>query len=362
VLEARSAPRATSILTRGDFLRPTREVQPGVPAVLHPLASSSPAPTRLDLARWLVDRRSPTAARSIVNRVWQAHFGTGLVATPEDFGRQGERPTHPELLDWLAVELMDAGWSLKRLHRLILTSETYAQSSNVTPALLAKDPYNRLLARGPRVRVDAEAVRDIALAASGLLNPKLGGPSVYPPAPAFLFEPPVSYGPKPWPEAKVGDPDRYRRGLYTFRYRSLPYPALQAFDAPVGDFACVRRARTNTPLQALTTLNEPVFQEAARALARRTLEAESRDDQRARYAFRRVLAREPTPNETGELLKLVRTERPRFANGELNPWNLATNDPDKPVTLPKGVTMEELAAWTAASRVLLNLDETITNQ
>jgi len=362
VLEAREAPRATSILTRGDFLRPTREVQPGVPAVLPPLAPLGSAPTRLDFARWLVDRRSPTAARSIVNRVWQAHFGTGLVATPEDFGRQGERPTHPELLDWLAVELMDAGYRLKRLHRLILTSETYAQSSNVTPALLAKDPYNRLLARGPRVRVDAEAVRDIALAASGLLNPKLGGPSVYPPAPAFLFEPPVSYGPKPWPEAKVGDPDRYRRGLYTFRYRSLPYPALQAFDAPVGDFACVRRARTNTPLQALTTLNEPVFQEAARALARRTLEAESRDDQRARYAFRRVLAREPTPSETGELLKLVRTERPRFANGELNPWNLATNDPDKPVTLPKGVTMEELAAWTAASRVLLNLDETITNQ
>jgi len=362
VLEARDAKRTTSILTRGDFLRPTREVEPGVPALLPPLPETSAPPTRLDFARWLVDRRSPTAARSIVNRVWQAHFGTGLVATPEDFGRQGERPTHPELLDWLAVEFMDEGWSLKRLHRRILTSETYGQSSNVTTALLAKDPYNRLLARGPRVRVDAEAVRDIALAASGLLNPKLGGPSVYPPAPAFLFEPPVSYGPKPWPEAKVGDPDRYRRALYTFRYRSLPYPALQAFDAPAGDFACVRRARTNTPLQALTTLNEPVFQEAARALARSALEAESRDERRARYAFRRVLAREPTPAEAGELLKLVRSERPRFANGELNPWNLATNDPDKPVALPKGVTMEELAAWTAASRALLNLDETITNQ
>jgi hypothetical protein len=330
-----------------------------VPAALHALPDDAPR-TRLTLARWLVDRRSPTTARSLVNRVWQAYFGTGLVATPEDFGHQGEPPSHPELLDWLAVDFMDQSWSLKRLHRQIVTSATYRQSSTVTPGLLARDPSNRLLARGPRVRVEAEVVRDIALAASGLLNTKIGGPSVYPPAPAFLFEPPASYGPRPWPAAK-GE-DRYRRALYTFRYRSLPYPMLQTFDAPAGNVSCVRRSRTNTPLQALTTLNEPLFLQAARALARRTLEAERKDKSRARYAFRRVLARSPTSGETAELLQLLKAQRPRFSNGELNPWNLATDDPDQPVTLPKGTSMEDLAAWTAVSRVILNLDETITKQ
>ncbi|HVQ31361.1 MAG TPA: DUF1553 domain-containing protein, partial [Vicinamibacteria bacterium] len=225
---------------------------------------------------------------------------------------------------------------------------------------LAKDPYNRLLARGPRVRVDAEIVRDIALAASGLLNPAMGGPSVYPPAPRFLFEPPVSYGPKIWDEAK-GD-DRYRRALYTFRYRSLPYPVLQVFDGPNGDISCVRRSRSNTPLQALTTLNEPLFLEAARALALRALTAQPTDESRVEYAFRRVLARRPTPEERRELLSLLHTQLPRFSTGELNPWNLAATDPDRPVKLPKGTTMEQLAAFTAVSRVLLNLDETITNQ
>jgi hypothetical protein len=282
------------------------------------------------------------------------------VATPEDLGRQSEDPSHPELLDWLAVELMDQGWSQKKLHRLIVTSATYRQASRVTPDLLSRDPYNRLLARGPRFRVDAEIVRDIALAASGLLNPKLGGPSVYPPAPEFLFEPPVSYGPKIWNEEK-GE-DRYRRALYTFRYRSLPYPVLQAFDAPNGDISCVRRTRSNTPLQALATLNEPLFLEAARALAERALEEREKDEERVEYAFRRVLARGPTPRESQELLKLVRIQEPRFKSGELNPWNLAANDPDQPVKLPKKVSMEQLAAWTAVSRVLLNLDETISNQ
>ena len=359
VLQERDVERQTHILKRGDFLQPEREASQAVPAALHALPDNAPR-TRLTFARWLVDRRSPTTARSIVNRVWQTYFGTGLVATPEDFGHQGEPPSHPELLDWLAVDFMDQDWSLKRLHRQIVTSATYRQSSTVTPRLLARDPSNRLLARGPRVRVEAEVVRDIALAASGLLNRKIGGPSVYPPAPAFLFEPPASYGPRPWPETK--DEDRYRRALYTFRYRSVPYPMLQTFDAPAGNVSCVRRARTNTPLQALTMLNEPLFLEAARALARRTLEAERKDKSRARYAFRRVLARSPTSQETAELLRLLKTQRPRFSNGELNPWNLATDDPDEPVTLPKGATMEDLAAWTAVSRVILNLDETITKQ
>jgi hypothetical protein len=359
ILHETDKARPTHLLVRGDFLKPGAAVEPGVPAFLHPLPDNAPK-NRLTFARWLVDRRSPTTARAIVNRVWQAYFGVGLVATPEDFGKQSEAPSHPELLDWLAVDLMDGGWSLKKLHRTIVTSETYRQSSKVTPALLAKDPYNRLLARGPRGRVDAEIVHDIALASSGLLSPKMGGPSVYPPAPGFLFEPPVSYGPKIWDEAK-GE-DRYRRALYAFRYRSVPYPMLQTFDAPNGDSSCVRRSRSNTPLQALTTLNEPLFLEAARALAARTMRERQRDDDRVEYAFRRVLARKPSSEEKGALLKLLRTEEPRFSTGEVNPWNLALNDPDKPALLPRGARMEQLAAWTVVSRVLLNLDETITNQ
>src|SRR6267142_2462764 len=187
------------------------------------------------------------------------------LCTPEDFGLQSEKPSHPELLDWLAREFMDHGWHVKDIHRLIVNSATYKQSSRVTPELYEKDPQNRLLARGPRFRVDAEIVRDIALAASGLLNAKIGGPSVFPPAPAFLFLPPASYGPKIWKEETGAD--RYRRALYTFRYRSVPFPMLQIFDAPNGDISCVRRTRSNTPLQALTTLNEPLFLESARALA-----------------------------------------------------------------------------------------------
>ena len=208
VLETRDMPRETHILTRGDFLHPTKLVEPGVPAFLHPLPHDDSwqdgQPTRLTFARWLAARNSPTTARSIVNRVWQAYFGIGIVATSENFGTQCEPPSHPELLDWLAVNFMDQqGWSLKKLHRLIVTSATYRQSSRVTPDLEERDPYNRLLARGPRFRVDAEIVRDIALSASGLLDPEIGGPSVFPPAPAFLFLPPVSYSFKPWHESTV---------------------------------------------------------------------------------------------------------------------------------------------------------------
>src|SRR5439155_13338278 len=243
-MQPRDDHRQTFVLARGDFLKPTKAIQPGVPAILHSLKTDHP--TRLDFARWLVDERSPTAARSIVNRVWQTYFGTGLVNTSEDFGLQGEAPSHPELLDWLAVEFVEHGWSLKRLHRLIVSSATYQQSSRVTPELLARDPANRLLARAPRFRMEAVAVREIALGASGLLNARLGGPRVHPPAPDFLFVPPASYGPKVW-KAEQG-PDRYRRALYTFRFRSVPYPVLTTFDAPNGEFACVRRVRSKTPL------------------------------------------------------------------------------------------------------------------
>jgi len=265
------------------------------------------------------------------------------------------------LLDWLAVELMEQKWSLKHIHRLIVGSATYRQSSKMTPRLLARDPNNRLLARGPRFRVEGEIVRDIALAASGLLNPKIGGPSVFPPSPEFLYMPPASYGPKVWPEDK--GPNRYRRAIYTFRFRSVPYPMLQTFDAPNGDASCVRRSRSNTPLQALMTLNEPMFLEAARALAKKTLkEGGATDTQRLTLAFRRVLSRRPTPAESSELLRLLNRQRRRFAAGELNPWNLATATPDKPFVLAKGVRMEDMAAWVAVSRVLLNLDETITKE
>jgi len=360
VLEERDRPRMTHLLNRGNFLSPEKEVGAGVPAFLHPLPEGDSL-GRLAFARWLVDRNAPTTARAFVNRIWQSYFGVGIVATLEDLGSQSEIPSHPELLDWLAVEFMDQGWSLKKLQRTIVTSATYKQSSRVTPELLTKDPYNRLLARGPRLRVDAEIVRDISLAASGLLNEELGGPSVQPPAPSFLFVPPASYGPKIWNEAAGSE--RYRRALYTFRYRSVPYPMLQAFDAPNGDFSCVRRARSNTPLQALTTLNEPIFLECARALALKTLEEGGADDsRRAQFAFRRCLSRDPTEAELAILLKLLDKETRRFANKELNPWDLVLGGPAQATSLPATATPAQWASWTAVSRVLLNLDETITKE
>ena len=360
VLQARQEPRPTHMLKRGDFLKPGKVVGPGVPAFLHPLPEEA-SPARLTFARWLADRKSPTTARAIVNRVWQAYFGTGIVSTSEDLGSQSDAPSHPELLDWLSVEFMDRGWSLKSLHRFIVTSTVYRQSSRVTPDLLARDPLNRWLARGPRMRVEAEVVRDIALAASGLLDEKIGGPSVFPPAPAFLFQPPASYGPKIWPEDTGSG--RYRRALYTFRYRSVPYPMLQNFDAPNGDFSCVRRVRSNTPLQALTTLNEPLFLECARALALRTVrEGGCTEHERLEYAFRRCLARRPTARESAALLTLFDKQLRHYQREDVNPWQLAAEDPKLPPKLPAGVTPPQLAAWTVVARVLLNLDETITNE
>jgi mono/diheme cytochrome c family protein len=356
VLQNRMEARETHLLTRGDFLKPAALVTPGVPDFLNPLPTGV-EPTRLTFAKWLVDPKTPTTARSIVNRIWQAYFGTGIVATAENFGTQADAPSHPELLDWLSVELMENGWSLKKLQRLIVTSATYRQSSAITPDTYARDPYNVLLARGPRFRVDAEIVRDIQLGASGLLNDKIGGPSVYPPAPDFLFQPPVSYGPKVWFEDK-GE-NRYRRALYTFRYRSVPYPMLQTFDAPNGDSSCVRRSRSNTPLQALTTLNEPLSMEAARALALKTLsEGGKTDAERLAYAFRRCVARRPTEAEANELLGFLEKQIGRIRDGWLDTWSI-TGAPPK---LPAGVTPVQLGAWTALSRVLLNLDETITKE
>jgi hypothetical protein len=313
----------------------------------------------LTLARWLVDRRSPTAARVLVNRLWQSYFGTGLVATSEDLGTQGEAPSHRELLDWLAVELMDRGWSSKAVHRLIVHSATYQQSSKISAALYERDQFNRLLARGPRLRVEGEIVRDIALAASGKLNPKLGGPSIYAPIPDSLLA--LSYAPLTW-NTETG-PDRYRRAIYTFRRRSLPYPALQNFDVPNADAACVRRSRSNTPLQALTTLNEVVFTECARALARKTLEgAGPTDVERVTFAFRSCVSRPPTEGECQTLMGLLEKQRARIAAGWLNPREIATGGNALPDRLPQDVTPTELAAYTVVARVLLNLDETITKE
>ena len=359
-LLSREQPRETHLLRRGDWLKPAKSVTPGVPAIFHPLPKDADG-SRLTFAKWLADRKSPTTARVMVNRVWLAYFGQGLLATPEDCGTQSETPSHPELLDWLAVDFMDHDWSFKHLHRLIVTSSTYRQSSKVTAAAYEHDPYNRLLARGPRFRVEGEIVRDIALAASGLLNPKLGGPSIMTPAPAFLFEPPTSYAPFPW-KHETG-PDKYRRALYTFRRRSTPYPALQTFDVPNADSACVRRQRSNSPLQALVTLNEPLFVECSQALARKTLtEGGPTDEQRITFAFRQTLARNPQPDEVQELMALLNKEKQRMADGWVNVSEVGTGTTAIPKNLPTGVTPTQLAAYTLVSRVLLNLDETITKE
>lgn len=359
-LTPRDEPRTTSILTRGDWLLPTDKVTPGVPAFLNPLTADE-EPSRLTFARWLVDRKSPTTARALMNRVWQNYFGLGIVATPEDLGTQGSPPTHPELLDWLACEFMDQRWHLKAMHRLIVSSATYRQSSAITPEDYARDPLNKLLSRGARFRVDGEIVRDIALSASGLLNPKIGGRSVMPPAPAALFKPPSSFAPFPW-VVETGD-EKYRRAIYTFRRRTTPYPMLQAFDVPNADTACVRRQRSNSPLQALTLLNEPIFVDCARALARKTLvEAGNTDSQRITYAFRQALSRMPTDAELARLKLLLEKENRRFDRGKLSPNQVISGADTPPADLPASIAPAQWAAYTVVSRVILNLDETITRE
>ena len=349
--------RPTRLLDRGEWDRPREEVPPGTPAALHPFPADAPR-DRLGFARWLVDRRSPLAARVAVNQVWQAVFGEGLVETPEDFGTRAPAPEYQELLDWLAVDFMDHGWSRKHLIRTVVTSATYRQSSAATKDGLDRDPRNRLLARGPRFRADAEVVRDIALAASGLLTHKPGGPSVYPPVPKNVLD--YNYTrPDYWVPA--AGPDRYRRSLYVFRKRSMPDPTLAAFDAPTGDCSCARRPRSNTPLAALTGLNEPVFVEAARALALRVLKDGGADDaSRADHAFLLCTSRRPTPAERSEVLALLRSHRQRLADGWLNAREVATGDPATLPALPPNATPQDAAAWTLLGRVMLNLDETVT--
>jgi mono/diheme cytochrome c family protein len=353
VMKERAEPRETHVLVRGNFLNPAERVYPGVPAILPPLPKAQTT-NRLTLARWLVSPENPLTARVTMNRFWEQIFGRGLVETVEDFGTQGERPTHPELLDWLGTEFMRQNWDMKAMLRLMVTSATYRQSSRSTPELIERDPYNRLYARGARFRVSAEAVRDIALQASGLLSPKIGGPSVYPYQPDGIWT--QLYSSDQWVTSK-GD-DKYRRGIYTFWRRTSTYPAFMSFDAPSRELICPRRQRSNTPLQALTTLNDPSFVEAAQALARRVMkESKGNAEADATYAFRLCVARSPQSKETKRLVALYETELAQFKQDPPAALKLATGDLGKP---PEGVSVEKLAAWTVVANVLLNLDETIT--
>ena len=346
-------PRTTHIHIRGNFLEKGATVQPDVPSILPPLASAETPVNRLDFARWLFAPEHPLTSRVSVNRVWQRLFGIGLVETENDFGMQGELPSHPKLLDWLASEFMRLGWSQKQILRLIVTSATYRQSSIVTPDLLDRDPRNRLLARQSRVRLEAEGVRDVALSASGLLSQKMLGPGVHPPQPKGIYV--VTQVSKQWPESK-GD-DRYRRGLYTYFWRSSPYPMLPTFDAPDANGTCTRRNRSNTPLQALTLANDGAFMEFAEALSDRILkESSDYDDARIKFAFDAVLARQPSDFEQKRLLAFVAAQRKHF---EANAADAkAAASPSHPESADEAAS----ATWTAFARVVLNLDEFITRE
>ncbi len=356
ILQAVEAPRETRLLTRGSFLSPAEAVQAGVPSVLHALddAPNSDAPIspdRLDLAHWLVDRANPLTARVMANRAWERLFGIGIVETSEDFGTQGTLPRHPELLDWLAIEFMEGGWSFKDLCRTIVMSATYRQRGYASEALLERDPYNRLLARGPRLRLDAEVVRDQALAASGLLSDAMYGPPVMPYQPDGVWQ--VVYSSDKW-ETSPGE-DRHRRGIYTFWRRTSPYPSMIAFDAPSREVCTVRRTRTNTPLQALVTLNDPVYVEAAQSLARRMASLpEASIAERVTFGFRCALVRPPSEAENRRLTALFVSElehyRARLAEAKTFAASLDGDD------------AASLAAWTAVANVLLNLDEAVTNR
>ena len=360
VMSEMKKPRDTFILARGDYRNQTEKVQPGVPAMLPPLPAGA-ALNRLTLAKWLVEPGHPLTSRVAVNRYWQTYFGYGIVKTQEDFGVQGEPPVHPELLDWLATEFVRSAWDVRAMQRLIVTSATYRQSSKATSALREKDPENRLLARGPRLRLPAEMVRDTALAASGLLSDTIGGPSVRPYQPKGL-----------WEELAFGDgfsgqsyeqshgPDLYRRGMYTLWKRTAPPASLATFDAPDREKCTARRAQTNTPLQALALLNDPTYVEASRALAQRALLEGGKDSKsRLAYAFRLATARRPNDKE----LKVLRT----LLDGRLAAFRRDRQSAVKLLGVGESgrdnrLDVAELAAYTTVASVIFNLDETITKQ
>ena len=338
VLKERTEERPTHLLVKGDFTRPSDRVKPGVPASLHPLETDG-KPNRLDLANWLVSKENPLTARVVINRVWQKYFGTGIVETENDFGTQGTLPSHPELLEWLACEFMDSGWDLKHMHRLIVTSATYRQSSRIRKDLQEIDTRNLLLGRQNRLRMDSEIVRDVALHASGLLNQDIGGPSVHPPQPDGVMG--LGQVQRSW-RADEGE-SRYRRGMYTFFWRATPHPALSVFDSPDAFSTCTRRIRSNTPLQALTLLNDPAFHEMATHFSGLIQEQGGNDDAaRIRFGFERCTARQPSSDELQQLLLFIQNQRQLAEKTD--------------------AAHKEKQVWLNVARVLLNLDETITRE
>jgi hypothetical protein len=355
VLVERPSPRKTHQHIRGDFARPGPEVMANVPHFLPPLPADGPR-NRLTLARWLVNEQNPLTARVVVNQIWQCDFGRGLVNTPEDFGTQGAEPSNPKLLDWLACKFMENGWDLKQLHRLIVSSSTYRQSSFTNPTKQAADPENVLLSRGPRFRLPAETIRDIGLAASGLLNPKLGGPGIFTPQPTGALS--GAFGNPKWPDAPV--PDRYRRALYTHRKRATPYAAFTAFDAPPHNTCAMRRACSNTPLQAMALLNDGMEIEACQALAKRIVKEEQGDaPARLDHGFELCLTRRPRDEERRLLLSYFREQQQRFETdkaGAATIAGLSSADADE------SDNVADLAAWTLVGRVILNLDEAINKE
>jgi hypothetical protein len=351
-------PRPAHVLIRGQYDAPGEFVLPATPAFLPPLTPANPArATRLDLARWLVDGKNPVPPRIAVNRIWQQVFGAGLVRTPADFGSQGDPPTHPELLDWLASEFIATGWDTKKMVRLLVTTRAYQQDSRATPALLELDPANKLLARGPRLRLDAEVLRDQALALGGLLVPTIGGPPVRPYQPINVWEP-VAY---PDSNTRFYQPDTgaglYRRSLYTFSKRNAPAPSLTTFDAPSREAFCPVRGRTNTPLQALALMNDVQQFEAARAFAEKLLGRDEPEPARLAYAFRSVTARAPTAAERQLLATALSRQRAHFAADPEAAKKILTNGESKPT---HNFPPVDFAAWTLVANLLLNLDETIT--
>jgi hypothetical protein len=360
VMQEMDESRETAVLGRGDYRNRGEKVSPDVPAVLPALSKDLPK-NRLGLAKWLVDPSHPLTARVAVNRYWQMHFGTGIVKTAEDFGSQGDPPSHPQLLDWLATEFVHTGWDVKAMQRLIVTSAAFRQSSRVTPELLERDPENRLLARGPRFRLPAEMVRDNALAVSGLLVENLGGPGVFPYQPKGLWEE-IAYGDVY--SAQTYSPshgkDLYRRSMYTFWKRTSPPPALITFDAPDREKCTARRAVTNTPLQALALMNDPTYVEAARVLAERIIREGGPDPaRRIRYAFRLATSRDPRPKEVQVLREMERAQLADYRRHKDAALKLVGVGESK---ADAAFDASELAAWTTVASTILNLDETITRE
>ncbi|WP_339731243.1 PSD1 and planctomycete cytochrome C domain-containing protein [uncultured Gimesia sp.] len=353
VMKELPKPRESFILLRGNFLAPGAPVSPGVPDILPPMPAAVKSPTRLDFANWLTSAEQPLTARVTVNRYWQRFFGKGIVETENDFGTQGTDPTNPELLDWLAAEFMHLGWDMKKLHRLIVMSAAYRQASDFNPANQSQDPRNLLLSRQNRFRMEAESIRDMFLASSGLLTRKIGGPSVYPPQPEGIYV--LTQNKKSWPEDK-GE-DRYRRGMYTYFWRSSPYPMLPTFDAPNSNTTCTRRVRSNTPLQALTLANDHSLFELIQGFAVRILtEGPDYDEGRLRQAFQICLSRSPADHELEVLTRYLKEQRTHFKKSPKEAAQVASKN------RPETIDVAEAASWTAVARVLLNLDEFITRE